>query len=223
MGVGTRAGCHGEGAVPPWAQLAHVRGVEQLLGPQQHPVADLEHGIDPARVELRPPLRSACAAAISARTVAPIARTRCAQCAGVWPAASWSRGGDRGSRGCAPRSTDKGARPPPSVDAALLMANTVSGRRSSLRPSSAACAPPCGQAPTENGPGRRRRGGAGRCSGASPSGDQDGTHVHIHRGHRTATRATAVSTRSDYGTIKDYFEPKAPETPTASPRSVNLK
>ena len=57
VGVGARAGGHREGAVPPRAQLTDVGGVEQLLGPQQHPVAHLEHRVDPARVELRLPLR----------------------------------------------------------------------------------------------------------------------------------------------------------------------
>ena len=42
-GVGARAGEHREGAVPPRAQLTNVGGVEQLFGPQQHAVADLEH------------------------------------------------------------------------------------------------------------------------------------------------------------------------------------
>ena len=49
-----------EGTVPPGpprARLTNVGGVEQLLGPQQHAVADLEYRIDPARIELRLPVR----------------------------------------------------------------------------------------------------------------------------------------------------------------------
>ena len=58
-------------------------------------------------------------------------------CGGDASAVRASRAGDSGSRGCAPRSTNKGVRSPPSADAALLMANPVSGRRlshSSWRP-----------------------------------------------------------------------------------------
>ena len=49
----------------PRAQLTDVGGVKQLLGPQQHPVAHLEHNVD---VEFCPGFRSACAAASSSRT-----------------------------------------------------------------------------------------------------------------------------------------------------------
>ncbi len=42
-----------KGPSPPRQQLANVGGVEQLLGPQQHPVPHLEHRVDAASVELR--------------------------------------------------------------------------------------------------------------------------------------------------------------------------
>ena len=76
VGVGARAGVHSEGTVPPRALLTNVGGVEQLLGPRQHAVADLGYRVDTARIELRLPvgLRSR----EQLRTVASIARSRCA-------------------------------------------------------------------------------------------------------------------------------------------------
>ena len=53
VSVGAWAPRDREGSIPPRPQLADIRGVEQLLGPQQHPVPHLEHRVDPARVELR--------------------------------------------------------------------------------------------------------------------------------------------------------------------------
>ena len=53
VGMGARAGEHRDGTVPPREQLTNVGGVEQLIGPQQHAVADLEHRVDPARIEPR--------------------------------------------------------------------------------------------------------------------------------------------------------------------------
>ena len=61
LGQGPALGGHGERAVTPRAQLTDVGGVEQLLGPQQHPSPTLN------TVSTRPVLsfafRSACAAA----------------------------------------------------------------------------------------------------------------------------------------------------------------
>ena len=51
-GAGAGAGEHREVR----AQLTNVGGVEQLIGPQQHAVADLEHRVDAARFELRLPI-----------------------------------------------------------------------------------------------------------------------------------------------------------------------
>ena len=56
VGVGARTGEHREETVSPRAQPTHVGGVEHLLGPQQHVVADLEYRVDPIRIELRLPV-----------------------------------------------------------------------------------------------------------------------------------------------------------------------
>jgi hypothetical protein len=70
------SGGHDEGAVPPRAELADVRGVEQLVGAQQYPVAPLN------TLSTRPAssfaFSAACVAASSSSTVPSIARIRCA-------------------------------------------------------------------------------------------------------------------------------------------------
>ena len=53
----------------PTAGRPNICGIEQLLGPQQHPVAHLEHRIDQARVEF---YHSACAATSSPGTVVSV-------------------------------------------------------------------------------------------------------------------------------------------------------
>ena len=80
-------GAHREGTVPTRAQLTKVGGVEQLIGPQPRAVADLEHRVDAARIELRLPV--GLRRREQPRT-ASIARIRCVQSAGDSPAArSW--------------------------------------------------------------------------------------------------------------------------------------
>ncbi len=81
VGVVARAGCLGEGAVHPRAQLTYVRSVKQLLGPQQQPVANLDSSFLNT-VSTRPAssfaFHSVYAAARSSRAVSSIARIRCA-------------------------------------------------------------------------------------------------------------------------------------------------
>ena len=76
VGVGARAGDHREGTVTPQAQHTKVGGVEQLLSPQQ-PLSTTVNTMS-TRPASSFAFLSACAAASSSRTVAFIARIRCA-------------------------------------------------------------------------------------------------------------------------------------------------
>jgi hypothetical protein len=119
-----------------------IRGVEQLLGPQQHLVPHLEHRVDPARVEPRFPLRLCSRQQLAYRRLhRPHVLCVVGSGWGLGRRCVVARRRQRQAR-CAPRSMKKGVSEPPSVGAASLTVNTALGRwpsQSSLRPLAKAC------------------------------------------------------------------------------------